>query len=80
MSDLVGNPEDRFSQNEAQIFCIQKLEMLDISRLSTDQTDQTAQLTWLLVKGSYRCGFEPDSNYGDYTKILTCAVDQVDTA
>ena len=34
MSDLVGNPEDRFSQNEAQIIHIKTFQMNDQDRTS----------------------------------------------
>ena len=34
MWDLVGNPEDRFSQNEAHIYFLQKLRHTESDRLS----------------------------------------------
>ena len=45
MSDLVGNPEDRFSQNEAHIFDLTILLQKDADKMAnSEDPDQTVSL------------------------------------
>ena len=70
MSDLVGNPEDRFSQNEAQI-CFYGEDMKTVPRLSSNNEalEGGVPVSHIPLIFSKNIPY-PSKKFGNYHQIL----------